>query len=705
MIKIYTQPPPSLQKPLNTLGIKFANASNELNIKGCIMLKVLVFHFGLASLFCISSCTTPTLEQESESNERVLIKEVEPSGIKEQSSSLQTSPNALFKKSAPITCDVGCNIFMSGSNRPVEPRGTDKVYCIAEGKTFSGSLNINQKSEVRVCGTWEMNNVNLNGKGTSIQVASTGVVKTDKDLNINKGVKWIVNGQLHVSGNLNINDSVTNAGWIKVKGARKQIAINGDAHVNNLCSGSILLEGNNTNFYNNGSLKNQGQIIVYLGRFHHQSNIDLEQTDGARILTYDLTTNSNKIKGDTEGCSIIQYTRSWKNNAHYTSDPAVVDIYITGQRTCEIVPFYELCDEKCTEPDFDSPTTLALGDSLAGYRYQSLVLPVVVSDDSVQANEVIAFGEWVVVAYNTAGPKFKGALQFISDVKGTPYIEREFHFDGMEINALHVVGDRLYIGGAANSDSHPDGSVLTFLDLATINAQALSTHLQFFKSYGITALTSLDNNLYLSVGAAQGGLIALDKDTLKESKFIAQSDIRDVVVKDDVLFALVGSTDLLPEETGSKFWAVNLKKEQQKEFALPPLQSSYHKMQLAILPHNQWALSLAEQGFQIVSGLKMGKVEYQSNLGNSNGMSVYKKWLFVAYGDKGVDMLEYNSSEGSWKSVSFWKNEISNHGVDASSMNSVHFSENHLWIPYGRGGVKILEVPFFEPRCSSTKQL
>ncbi len=101
----------------------------------------------------------------------------------------------------------------------------------------------------------------------------------------------------------------------------------------------------------------------------------------------------------------------------------------------------------------------------------------------------------------------------------------------------------------------------------------------------------------------------------------------------------------------------------------------------------------------------MGKVEYQSNLGNSNGMSVYKKWLFVAYGDEGVDMLEYNSSEGSWKSVSFWKNEISNHGVDASSMNSVHFSENHLWIPYGRGGVKILEVPFFEPRCSSTKQL
>ena len=638
------------------------------------------------------SCSESTVSTKN-SKSSLIIEEVEPGKITPISQSTHLA--ASMRIGAELDCVSSCTKTLSG-NKSYNINSPGEVLCLKEATTFNGSLNLNAQAEMRICGLWNMGNVNLNGNGTVIKVAQSGEVKRTSTLNVNNGVTWELSGRLEIQGSLNLNGNMTSSGEIVLLGSNRNFAINGNATFHNTCSGAVRMNGNNNNLNNNSSLINEGFISLQKGHFRHQGSKALTMGPGAQMKTKYLTFNNRNVQGSTDQCSTIEYINNFTNNSGYSVNKGIIDIHKKGNRTCDIPAQANICVGPCVEIDYDSDDALAKEDSLGVINEQSIVEPVVVNGQEVQANEVIEFGEWVVVSYNTAGPGFKGALQFIENVKTTPSVAREFHFDGMEINTVMAKGDRLYVGGAADRDNNPNGSIYTYVDLTDVSSESLTNNIQFLDSYGVTAITSSSDHLFLSTGAMGGQVFKMDNSTVEV--LYDQSDVRHLDQVQSNLFALVGQTDLDQDEVGSKFIRTDLNGLNAVEKNMNLLASPYHKMKFKFLDDDQIAFSLANSGVVIKDNFDNFATVYQSmpEQGISNGLDAYKKWLFLSYSDKGVEMLEYNKGASEWQSVNFWSPEV----IQNETANSITFSNDHLFVSHGRRGLSILEIPYFEPRCN-----
>jgi len=588
-----------------------------------------------------------------------------------------------------------CDMYIEGNG--VKTSYTDgRLLCVDKDKTFSGSLTFyGENIELRVCGVIDKpTKLLVDGayKPGKIQVTKTGRMDLDQDLNLIDKVSLENHGQITTSKSIRTRADVWNSGQLSLYGNGVVLAINNGGEFTNTCDGKITITQGSASFYlsEQGTFINDGQFSISNGIFSSQSNSKVVMGPGARVFTKYLSTRGT-YSGSSTMCSQIIYSNSWNNNNSMVSDSLTLEVIKdTETAGCELVPFEQICDYHC-ESDPDVKT-----------EFEAMVNPVVVDGEIVQASALVRYQDYIVVAYNTAGYKFNGALQFIKDIKQTPVVEKEFHILGMEIFSLHVDNNKLYIGGSANSAVHEGGSILTYIEDGDLDTDPMSTNLSFYPSNGVISMLSDDQYLYLGLSAQEGGVQMLNLMDLTPSAFHTRSDIRDMMfASTGKVMSITGGTDLAMGEIPAIIDILDPSNPDViSGIGAPGLNTSpYHKMQIKAINSSDIGIAKANGGFTISPESNPYNALYQSpsEYGVANGLDSYLDFTFVAYGKTGIQILSKTSEN--YEEKFLYENSDSNNGVYNGSMNDVIYEEDHLFVPYGNGGVQILTLPFLENMC------
>lgn len=250
--------------------------------------------------------------------------------------------------------------------------------------------------------------------------------------------------------------------------------------------------------------------------------------------------------------------------------------YIEGG---EPTPVYE-------EPDPGAAAATADGEPRASWRDQEVeldyaltrvaqTLPVEVDGISVQANDVVliedadgAGARSAIVAYNTAGGSFAGAIQIIDlSTAERPVITAELAFPNVDITTIALLDDTLLFGGAIEPGVYEtERAFVASIDLGalggirprnvnefvteTINgAVELSTaEATYYFTTGI-AITADEGSeqIVVSAGADPGAIVLFDAnlteiDRVESSDDARLYDIRDIEAHYVGAIAVAGTT-------------------------------------------------------------------------------------------------------------------------------------------------------------------
>ena len=201
--------------------------------------------------------------------------------------------------------------------------------------------------------------------------------------------------------------------------------------------------------------------------------------------------------------------------------------------------------------------------------------PVVVGASTTQANEIVISGTTAVIAYNTAGPVFNGALQILNIQNPTrPVITAEIAFPDVDIVSIELDGNTLYFAGSLNPDPLPEPFERSFvaqLDLTDLSSPSLADDaiaeaiIFGAPDPGITTLpgvttdrpyffaTSLGRSggtIYVGVGADPGGLYSVDPALSGPPTAVLDWDSD---LYDNAAFEASGTLDPTPDGTPDGF--------------------------------------------------------------------------------------------------------------------------------------------------------
>lgn len=158
------------------------------------------------------------------------------------------------KKTGVISpaCNTGCNVSYNnkGGNVNINNNDPSGVYCFT-GNT-KASINVNRSGvTIRLCGTADINNLNLNHNAT-LEIVDGATVDI-KNLGANSGSQVdIFNANVTIENNLSINGMLTNHGTLQID---KSLNVNNGSGLTN--NGTISVSkslNNNDDLINNGSI-------------------------------------------------------------------------------------------------------------------------------------------------------------------------------------------------------------------------------------------------------------------------------------------------------------------------------------------------------------------------------------------------------------------------------------------------------------------
>lgn len=155
-------------------------------------------------------------------------------------------------------CTSGCGLTLNASTNNGYDVPSNTTLCIPEGITLGGTITLNSGSRVRVCGTLNLQNINLNGGARMhIVITSTGRFST-LNVNMNTPGDTIINfgSNFSVTGNFNGQGFVGNYGTMNVGVTFNN---NSNSYLHNY-SGAILNITSDLN--NNQKVINDGRIAI-----------------------------------------------------------------------------------------------------------------------------------------------------------------------------------------------------------------------------------------------------------------------------------------------------------------------------------------------------------------------------------------------------------------------------------------------------------
>ncbi len=266
------------------------------------------------------------------------------------------------------TCSSGCGLTLNASTNNGYNIPNNTTLCIPEGITLGGTITLNSGSRIRVCGTLNAQNINLNGGARLHMVITTTGRLNMQNINMNSSGDSIINygSNFVVTGNLNGQGFVGNYGFMSIGG---QFNNNSNAYFHNYTGARlgvtddfnnnqrVINDGTITilrNFVNNGSADFTNNCRMTVGRNFSQNNIFqnfgyvgvTESTDynGRSVTTYgsgslwitrDAQINGT-LSGQTSGYAKLKVSTTTRINggARITGQIDVCDA--TGIETLNI---------------------------------------------------------------------------------------------------------------------------------------------------------------------------------------------------------------------------------------------------------------------------------------------------------------------------------------------------------------------------------
>ncbi len=179
------------------------------------------------------------------------------------------------------------------------------------------------------------------------------------------------------------------------------------------------------------------------------------------------------------------------------------------------------------------------------------VPPVDVAGTEVQANDILIEGDVAYVVYNTAGDRFRGALQVVDFRRpGHPVITTEIGLPSADVNAIMVTDTDVYIAGAWDPDditdydpANPDRAFIARIgldELGDITAADISANKVILHSFAATGIAIKGDSLFVSTGALNGELEILTS-SLGQTTSVAYGDLRDIEAYRGGVIALQGT--------------------------------------------------------------------------------------------------------------------------------------------------------------------
>lgn len=328
--------------------------------------------------------------------------------------------------------------------------------------------------------------------------------------------------------------------------------------------------------------------------------------------------------------------------------------------------------------------------------YTAQVPPVLVGGDPVQANDIEVCGcDRAIIAYNTAGDVFAGAIQIVDTRdRAHPVITKEIKFGAMDINAVASVGNTLYFGGQADPDVYGFKAFVAKVDLTNLTAAAITAGMKPVRSHAVTAIAKSADEVFVGVGARDGGVEVFDLN-LAPKRFVAKTDVRSIAYAAGTgVFGLAGTTD--GAAAGATFFPINAAGRQ--PIGLGDFRSDYAKATVELGAGSLAYMGLSQAGMQVrkVDGGALSfSLPNPSNdpLDATNGVSTDNDLAFVANGEYGFRVVRIKSLTGvgaAFGEVAGY-HRLSGPQYDGKrySANLVKYKGGHLFVASGLGGVNL----------------
>ena len=326
------------------------------------------------------------------------------------------------------------------------------------------------------------------------------------------------------------------------------------------------------------------------------------------------------------------------------------------------------------------------------------ILPVTVGVLTLQANDIVIQGKNAVIASNYGGDIFAGALQVVDiSSRSEPVIIEEWKFESIDINAVHLEGNTIIFGGAANPDVWGFKSCIGRVNLGEKNPESIVTSLVALPSHAVTGITHAGNRYYVSVGAENGKVVALDND-LNTVDTIDMADPRDVDAFASGICVLSGITD--GGTTNGTVTTFTNDLVQTKKTDVGDFGSDYHKATIEMFSGQSALLGLSEAGAMVLD-LAGPTVLFQKDnpsvistlKPNTNSVSSDANLLFTANGNYGFRVFKIEGANfANTKLIGYVPFEgLTTDGINYSA-NHVEYKANYLFVASGVGGINVYVI-------------
>ena len=318
---------------------------------------------------------------------------------------------------------------------------------------------------------------------------------------------------------------------------------------------------------------------------------------------------------------------------------------------------------------------------------------------TLQANDIEIHDHTALVTYNVAGELFAGAVQMIDfDHLQRPELVSEVLYRHADANAVTMQGSDVFVGLASDDPALSTPAVLEQLRVTGSHGLEQTGLWLDLPSWAVTDLAVQGNNLVAGVGAQDGGVALLSRNSLAFQRFTPQYDVRGVAVSGDRLVTVCGGSPArlmlhsLPALAS------------QSATALSGYGAAFAKGTIEWVSGRCY-LGTGDAGFQIRNATgeilaQLSSSEFSDRPGTpgvTNAVSVDQHLAFVAAGAAGVQVVRL----GRFRCDGRESEETEGLRIlgrlsleDGASCNMVKADDDVLVVAAGAGGVKLVTMEY-----------
>lgn len=302
---------------------------------------------------------------------------------------------------------------------------------------------------------------------------------------------------------------------------------------------------------------------------------------------------------------------------------------------------------------------------------------------TLQATHVDIDEDFAYVSYNTAGPKYLGAVEII-DISDAykPKIVSQLIFKNADVSAVEYRNGQLYLAMAIDVDNSEASSPANLGVVSVVNGK-FTSDFKFVSVPGFVATDVQATSDFVALVSGNNGALTVFNSRLETKGEVPFEDLRSVAYGDDRLAVLSGSSGakILNPNSLAEVVSINLPADVSEAKRTMDIEDDHLYIAEGKNGSGIYRLSNGQQVNKLVIPINPENVESGDIV--TNAVSVEDELLFMANGAAGISITDVDDEK-----------EAELYGVldlDGSS-NFVRFEDKFVFVATGAGGLQILKI-------------